>query len=154
MAANTPLVTRQNIERRLGADFTQRILDHNNDGVTDLPTIDEICADASSKVRGGLGLIYDIDTFDPAIATELKRIALDCALAMIARDFQGAYPKDWVALMDRVDLDIANVRKGLANLGTKQAPEPAANQGVRVTSGNAAAPNVYPPKFSDDWGSF
>lgn len=154
MAANTPLVTRQNVERRLGADFVQRALDHNNDGETDPPTIDEICADASSKVRGGLGLIYDIDSFDPAIATELKRIALDCALAMIARDFQGAYPKDWVALMDRVDLDIANVRKGLANLGTKQAPEPAANQGVRVASGSSATPNTFPRKFSDDWGNF
>lgn len=154
MAANTPLVTRANVERRLGADFVRRVFDHNNDGVTDPESLGELLSDASSKVRGGLGLVFDIDNFDPAIATELRRIALEAALAMIARDFQGAYPKDWVSLMQQVDQDIANVRKGVANLGTKQAPEPAANHGVRMTSGNPAAPTRFPRKMSDDWGSF
>lgn len=154
MAADTPLVTRANVERRLGADFVRRVFDHNNDGATDPESLAELLSDASSKVRGGLGLVFDIDNFDPVIATELRRIALEAALAMIARDHSGAYPRDWVALMAQVDQDIANVRKGIANLGTKQAPEPAANHGVRIASGNPAAPNVYPPKFSDDWGSF
>lgn len=154
MAANTPLVTRANVERRLGADFVRRAFDHNNDGATDPDSVSELCADADSKVRGGLGLVLDIDNFDPAIATELRRIALDAALAMLARDFQGAYPKDWIALMAQVDQDIANVRKGIANLGTKQAPEPAANHGVRVVSGNPDSPDCFPPRFSDNWGGF
>lgn len=154
MAADTPLVTRQNVERRLGAGFVRRVFDHNGDSATDGPSLDELLADASSKVRGGLGLVFDIDNFDPAIATELRRIALDAALAMMARDHQGAYPKDWVSLMDQVDRDIEKVRKGIANLGTKQPPEPGANHGVRITSGNPAAPACFPPKFSDDWGSF
>lgn len=154
MAADTPLVSRTNVERRLGADFVRRVFDYNADGATDPDALKELCADADSKVRGGLGLVLDVDAFDPAIATELRRIALDAALAMMARDFPGAYPKDWVALMQQVDQDIANVRKGIANLGTKQAPEPAANHGVRVVSGNPQSPDTFLPRFSDNWGRF
>lgn len=154
MAANTPLVTKLDLERRLGASFVRRVFDQNNDGLADNPSVDELCLSASSKVRGGLGLVYDIDSFDPAIATELKRVATDCALAMLARDYPAAYPRDWVPLMQQVDQDISNVRKGVANLGTKQAPESAANHGVRVVSGNPASPDCFPPRFSDNWGRF
>jgi phage gp36-like protein len=143
MAADTPLVAKQDLERRLGADFVRRVFDQDNDGATDKPSVDALCADASSKVRGGLGLVYDLDSFDPVVATELKRIALDAALAMLARDYPGAYQREWTSLMEQVDRDIEKVRKGIANLGTKQAPEPAANHGGDVTSGD---PNDPCPK--------
>lgn len=154
MAADTPLVTRLNVERRLGAAFVRRVFDHNTDGATDGPSLDDMLADASSKIRGALGLVFDIDNFDPAIATELRRLALEAFLAMLARDHQGAYPKDWVALMEQVDGDIEKVRKGIANLGTKQQPEPAANHGVRIASGNPDDPNCFSKRMSDNWGDF
>jgi hypothetical protein len=154
MAATTPLVVKADLERRLGAAFITRVFDNNNDGLRDGPTVDDVCADASSKVRGALGLVYDLDDFDPTIATELKRIALDAALAITARDFPGAYPRDWVSLMQQVDLDLKQIRIGISNLGTKDPPEPAANHGVRVTSGNPDDPNCFPKRMSDNWGNF
>lgn len=143
MAATTPLVTAQNLRDRLGDDVVVRFFDHNSDSAADPPALASICADASSKVRGALGLVYDLDNFDPTIATELKRLALDAAIAMTARDFPAAVARNWIELMDQVDRDLAAVRKGMANLGTKQAPEPAANHGGDVTSGD---PNDPCPK--------
>lgn len=154
MAATTPLVTAADLRARLGADTVTRCFDHNSDSAADIPALDSICNDASSKVRGALGLVFDLDGFDPTIATELKRLALDAAIAMTARDFPAAVTRNWVELMDQVDRDLAAVRKGMANLGTKQTPEPAANHGVRVTSGNPLDPSNLPPKMSDNWGDF
>jgi phage gp36-like protein len=154
MAATTPLVTAQNLRDRLGNDVIVRFFDHNNDSEADPAALTSICADASSKVRGALGLVYDLDNFDPTIATELKRLALDAAIAMTARDFPAAVARNWVELMQQVDQELSAVRKGMANLGTKSAPEPAANHGVRIASGNPDAPNCFPRKMSDDWGSF
>lgn len=140
MAAGTPLVTPSDVKTRIGSKTADRYFDHNGDGLGDGPSLLSICADASSKVRGALGLVYDLDNFDPAIAPELKRLALDAAIAMTARDHQGAVPRNWVELMEQVDRDLAQVRKGMANLGTKQPPDPAANHGGEVTSGDPDDP--------------
>lgn len=143
--AATPFVTKADLERRLGASVVQMLFDHNNDGSADAASITQICEDASSKVRGALGLVYDLDTFDATVATELRRIALDAAVAMTARDFPGAYTRDWESLMVGVDRDLAAVRKGMANLGTKEPPEPAANQGGSVLLGS---------DYGATWGDF
>jgi hypothetical protein len=150
------LITKTDLERRLGPDVVRRIFDHNSDGVADAASLTQICEDASSKVRGALGLVYDLDQFDPTIATELRRIALDAALAMTARDFHGAYPRDWGMLWEQVKSDLADIRKGMSNLATKEPPERAANQGGTVVrdGSNGGTRVVCHRPFSGNWGDF
>lgn len=140
MATTDPFVSRARLEGRLGADTVRRIFDHNNDGVADKPSLDAIFEDAESKVRGAIGPVYVQALLDPVTGKELRRIGLDAAIAMIARDFQGAYPRDWEPLMIQVDRDLKAVRLTMANLGTDESPEPAANNGGEVVNGPPDAP--------------
>lgn len=120
-----PLVTKAHIEGRIGADNLRRMLDFNHDGVVDLQAVDRYCEDATSKVRGALGPWYDTATSTSAnasTATELRRIAIDAVLAMIARDFPGSTKWDWVAVMAQVDHDLKMIRNGRANLGSDGPP--------------------------------
>jgi hypothetical protein len=155
MATTDPFVTRERLERRLGSDTFRRIFDHNSDGVADGPSYQSICDDAESKLRGAFGPTYAQAALDPAVAKDLLRIGLDAALAMIARDFPGAYPRDWVSMMQQVDRDIKAVRSTIANLGTDNPPEPAANNGGSVTNGDPDHPDYCAEQFAlNGTGSF
>jgi len=113
------------LENRIGPDPLRRILDYNGDGVVDKPSIDQYCEDATSKVRGALGPWYDTATTtgaNAATATELRRIALDIALAMLARDFPGTTKWAWEPMMEFADRDLKRIQNGRANLGTDSPP--------------------------------
>lgn len=131
-----PLITRAQLENRLGKTTVQRIFDDNNDGAIDKDTVEQILADASSKVRGALGPWYDSATTTPAnslVAEELRRIALDAAVAMAAQRKPTIIKMDWVDLMKQVDTDLKRIQNGRSNLGT-DGPPAQRSQMARVVS--------------------
>lgn len=132
------LVTQAQLELRIGKAVLARIFDDDNSGEALAAAVTQLCEDASSKIRGGMGLDYDLDlvTQDAASsnAIELRRIALDCAHAMAAIRHPGAIKLDGFALMEQVDKDLKNLRSGQTSLGTKTAPE-TADHTVSVASG-------------------
>lgn len=145
MAAPAPIITRAQLEACLGAQTVERLFDHNVDGVPDKPSLDQICAHASSKVRGAIPA-YDPNDLSPenaAIATELSRLALDAAVAMIAKWWPGSIAMNWIELMQQLDKELEMVRKGQANLGSRTNPTEADNS-VSVVSNVSSAIDYWP----------
>lgn len=150
-----PIITKQQLEARLGASVVLRLTDHNNDGVADKTALDQICHDATVRVLRKLGPVYKTGSLPGDALAEVASITLDVAQAIAAQRYPY-FSFDWVEMLRQSDKDLDAIRKGLDNLGTgtSSAPEPAANHGVRVVSGNPASPDCFPPRFSDNWGRF
>lgn len=152
--AYNPLITKAQLEARLSRVLVQRIYDDNDDGDADADPVAALIRDASSKVRGRLGPVFDPETLDENTVDEVVRITLDVAVAYAAQRHPEIVQYDWEALMKQSDADLKMLRLGEANLGTNQSPpEHAANQGGRVWSGD---PNRHRTRrrFSDNWGDF
>jgi hypothetical protein len=135
-----PLVTRAQLEACLGADVIRRFFDKNNDGVADKPSVDLICQHATSKVIASIPGYNpaDLTPANAAVSTELSRLALDAAVAMIAKWWPSASPFTWVDLMAQLDRELDMVRKGQANLGSRTNPAEA-DHSVSVVSGASSA---------------
>lgn len=138
-----PIITKEQAIARLGEVMFGRIFDDNNDGKADPVSESQMRADASDRVRGKLGSIYNPDLLTQATASqvgELRRITLDNFKAMCAERRPTIVKQDAEVLFLRADRDLKDLRAQLANLGTNLAPEPAANVGCTVTSGNPDDP--------------
>ncbi len=149
-----PIITKQALVNRLGRVQFDRVFDDNNDGSGDKLSEEQLRRDASGMVRGGIGLVFDVDQLTAELSDELTRVTLDVAEAMATKRRPTILKGDWTELMKDARESIKALRTGIANLGIKTAPEPAANHGVRTTSGNPDDPNCFPKRFSDNWGSF
>ena len=149
-----PIVSKEQLIARLGQVQFDWVFDDNNDGVGDKLSQEQLRKDASGMVRGGIGLVFDVDKLTPDQSDELTRITLDVCEAMAAKRRPTILKLDWVELMKDARKSIEMLREGIANLGSKDPPEPAANHGVRITSGNPDDPNTFPVRFSDNWGGF
>lgn len=149
-----PIITKEQLVARLGQVLFERVFDDNNDGAADKLSEEQLRRDASGMVRGGIGLVFDVDQLTAGLSDELTRVTLDVAEAMATKRRPTIMMGDWSELMKDARESIKALRNGVANLGIKSPPEPAANQGVRMTSGNPDAPGSFPKRFSDDWGSF
>ena len=152
--ADPALITAEQLTKRIGVAIINRIFDDLDVGTADSDVVEQFVEDASSKVRGALGPIYDVAIMDATTAIELRRIALDCAHAMAAQRHPGALKLDGFAMMDQVNADLKLIRTGLANLGTKNPPEPAANVGGDADSGDPDFPDPKPKFFLDGTGDF
>lgn len=138
-----PIVTKAQLIARLGQVQYDRVFDDNNDGLGDKLPEAQLRADASDRVRGKLGPTYNPDLLTEETAAtvgELRRIVLDNAVAMAAQRRPTILKVDADVLFKRADKDLDDLRKQLANLGTNAAPEPAANVGCTVTSGDPDDP--------------
>jgi hypothetical protein len=138
-----PIITRDQLVARLGRVQFDRVFDDNNDGTGDKLSEEQLRRDASGMVRGGIGLVFDTDQLTVDVADELTRVTLDVAEAMATKRRPTVLKNDWEALMKDARESIKNLRTGISNLGIKTPPEPAANQGGEVTSGD---PNHPCPK--------
>jgi phage gp36-like protein len=149
-----PIITKDQMVARIGQVQFDRVFDDNNDGKGDKLSWEQTLRDASGKVRGGIGLVYDATKLTADLSDNLTCVTLDVAEAMATKRRPTILKGDWVEMMKDARASIKDLRDGIANLGITTEPEPAANHGVRMTSGNPAVPNCFPRKMSDDWGSF
>jgi phage gp36-like protein len=149
-----PLITDEQLEARLSSYVVNRLLDDNGDGAGDADVLLQLRKDASAKVRGHIGPVFDPDTLDENIVDEVVRITLDVAQAMAAQRHPEVMRVDGFELMKQAERDLKKIRIGESNLGTKEDPPGVgANNGGYVSSGN---PNRTTPKkrFTDNWGDF
>lgn len=153
-AVNPPLFTQGQLEARLSKTTVTRIFDDDNDASADSDPIAGLIRDATSKVRAWLGPTYDLDQIDPTKQDEVVRLALDVASAMAAQRHPEYVRIDGYKMMEQAERDLTTLRKGLTNLGIKTAPEPAANQGGEVESGDPDFPDIKPKFFIDGTGDF
>jgi hypothetical protein len=131
-----PLITKAQLEARVGTTQLQRCCDDNNDGIGDKIVIDQLLDDASGYVRGGMPQ-HDPDDVTPAnalVTGELRRLALDAAVMMLA-ERRPTIIKGIPAATRRESLDASLERllKGQRSLGSKTNPTPA-DHSVSVAS--------------------
>lgn len=138
-----PIITKDQLIARLGLIQFGRVFDDNNDSAADKLPEEQLRRDASGMVRGGIGLVFDVALLTTDLSDNLTRVTLDVAEAMATKRRPTILKGDWVEMMKSARLDIQELRKGIQNLGITGAPEPAANHGGEVTSGD---PNDPCPK--------
>lgn len=140
MAAAPPLITKEDLEARISPEFLSYVLDDSGTGDADEDAVSLVIADATTWVRGKIGPVFDLGTLNADTAGDLKRIALDVAHAYLAQRHPNIMQVDSSKIFDRCSRDIKAIRMGEASLGTEGTPEPAANQGGDVTSGDVNCP--------------
>lgn len=148
-----PLFTREELEARISPRTLGRCLDDSGSGEASDDAINLLIADATSWCRGKIGPVFQLAELDSDTAGDLKRIAIDVARAYLAERCPEVMRIDAAKVFTRCATDIKAIRVGEASLGTEAAPEPAANHGARVSSGDPNSPEPK-PRFSDNWGDF
>jgi hypothetical protein len=128
-----------------------RLYDDNNDGIADANAVTQLIRDGSAKVLGYIGPVYNVDLIDPLSQAEVVRLTLDVCQAYAAQRHPEILRVEGYKMMAQAEKDLKQLREGLTNLGITGVPEPAANQGARVLSGNPNSSD-FTPRFSDNWG--
>lgn len=134
-------ITKKDLEDRLSPRRVADILDDANTGSASDDAIERLCADATAKVNGYLRGIYDLPLAEP-VPEEVKRLTLDVAVAYAAQRHPEYVQRDWVTLIEAVDRELTALRKGFTRLDVVGPPEPGANQGATVSSGDVASPEA------------
>ena len=149
-------ITLSDLEDRITQAVVTQILDDNVDGSPDENPLLRIIADAESYVEGFLRGNYDIAvlrTQGLSAPNEVKRLCLDVAVAHLYDRHPEYIRADGRQLLERARRDLIDLRKGVTRLDIVGSPEPAANQGGVVRSGD---PDSIAPvdKFFNDPDSF
>lgn len=123
-------VTKAQIEARLSAKRLKRIYDDNSDGLADVDAVNQLRADASSKVRSYLEPMGVMPTLEvlfnqttgelisgKVVPDEIVRLTLDVVVALACQRFPEVMRQDWVKLMDQCDKDLCKLRDGKTSLG-------------------------------------
>jgi hypothetical protein len=156
MAVTPPpasLITREQLEARVSKTVLDRVLDDSGSGEADNDAVQQLLFDASSKVRGKIGPIVNLNELDPATASEVVRISLDVATAYLALRHPELLRRDGFKILELAEKELCDIRLGKADFGTESGPE-LQNHGVPVVTGNPDNPNCFPKRFSDGWGDF
>ncbi len=145
------------IERRLSAAVVRRVYDDENTGAVTSATTDplgQLIVDAEALFEGYCRGIYDLTALRAAKPPEAIRLCLDIVDFLAAKRFPRAVNRDWTVLEASVRDELKDLRKGLTRLDVMGTPEPAANQGGYISSGDVNSPDVRTPTFNGSWGSF
>jgi hypothetical protein len=145
------------VERRLSKAVVRRVYDDNNLGVVipdEYSPVVLLVRDSESMFEGYCRGIYDLNALRAAKPPEAVRLCLDCSEYLAAKRFPRAVNRSWVELEKSVRDELMNLRKGLTRFDVIGTPEPAANQGGYVSSGDVNSPEVRPMTFGGGWGSF
>lgn len=140
-----PLITKAQVEARVGATQLQRCCDDNNDGQGDKIVIDQLLDDASGYVRGGMPQ-HDPDDLTPAnalVTGELRRLALDAAVMMLAERRPTIIKRNAEKMRENLEGELERLLKGQRSLGSKTSPTPA-DHSVSVVSGNSGQSDYWP----------
>jgi hypothetical protein len=124
------LFTRAQLENRISPKKVKRLYDDNSDGSADTDPVNQLRADASSKVRSYLepmGIMPALEAlFDQGsgellankvLPDEIVRLALDVAVAMACQRHPEVMRQDWSLLMKQADADLSKLRDGKTSLG-------------------------------------
>lgn len=149
-------ITLSDLEDRITQAVLTQILDDNVDGTPDENPLLRVIADAESYVEGFLRGNYDltvIRALGRSAPNEVKRLCLDIAVSYLYDRHPEYIRANGMKLMESARRDLLELRKGITRLDVVGSPEPAANQGGVVRSGD---PDEIAPvdKFFNDPDSF
>lgn len=147
------------LENELSPEVLIQCLDDDNDGEVDEDALTRLQERSAARVIGGLQRIYptlvtaaaawqvDLDL----VPTRLKDLALDVAIAILAKRHAEYVRRDWAKLFKFVDEEIARIRvSGVDGLAIETPPETASNQGG--TLGSATVDEGPAPVFNGPCG--
>lgn len=140
-----PLVTKAQLESRVGSTQLQRCVDDNGDGVGDKIVLDQLLDDASGYVRGGMPQ-HDPDDLTPAnalVTGELRRLALDAAVMMLAERRPTIIKRSAEKMRENIESDLERLLKGQRSLGSNTSPAPADNT-ISVVSNGVGQADYWP----------
>lgn len=143
--------TKAQLEARISAKVVRQIFDDNNDGTADTDPIDQLRADASSKVESYVAAILTLPL--SPVPPELVRLSLDVAVALAAQRHPEIVRQDWQKLMKQAEDDLCRLRDGKTVLGPPPAPIPA-NHGAHLVDGDASRVDEDTQRFWDDMGDY
>lgn len=122
--------TKKQLENRLSAKRVKRVYDDNRDGNADSDPINQLRADATSKVRSYLapmGIMPALEALfdqvtgelltDKILPEEVVRLALDQAHVYAAQRFPEQWKLDWLVMQKQVDKELCDLRDGKTSLG-------------------------------------
>ncbi len=153
---------REDLEARVSPQTVREVFDDDNTGTPSSTALARLIGDACSKVDSYLQPVYGlplVPTWDdatdpghllPIYPTEVVRLALDVAVAMLAQRHPEYVKRDWERLMKAAEDDLMKLRKSTTTLDSAP-PEPGANQGAHLTGGVDGAP---PVQIFDDMGDW
>lgn len=123
-------ITKTQFENRIGAKRVKRLYDDNSDGTADTDPVNQLRADASSKVRSYLEPMGIMDSLvalfnqttgelltGKVLPDEVIRLTLDVAVALAAQRHPEVMRQDWRLLMQQCDADLKALREGKTSLG-------------------------------------
>jgi phage gp36-like protein len=142
-----PLITKEQLEARVGATQLHRCCDDNNDGQGDKVVIDQLLADASGYVRGGMPQ-HDPDDLTPTnalVTDELRRLALDAAVLMLAERRPTIIKRNVERMREALETSLDRLMKGQRTLGSNTAPAPADHSVSVVSTGTLPSGGSYWP---------
>lgn len=135
-----PYITKADLSKRISPQVLQQIYDDEEIGAANDDAVAAVCADASSKVASYLRPIYDLAVVANSPPHEVVRLSLDVAEAYAAQRFPSYVRRDWEKLMKQAEGDLDKLRKGHTRLDVVGPPEPAANEGGKVSNGDPVHP--------------
>lgn len=142
-----PLITKDQLAAKVGATQLDRCCDDNNDGQGEKVVIDQLLADASGYVRGGMPQ-HDPDDLTPAnalVTDELRRLALEAAVMMLAERRPTIIKRNADKLRENLDNSLERLLKGQRSLGSKTSPTPADTSVSVVSSATTSGTADYWP---------
>ena len=151
-----PYITQSDLEARISAATVRRIFDDDNDGSADASPVSRVLADASAKVAGYLRTMYSLDAVAANTPEEVKRLALDVAVAYLAMRNPEYFRADGGRLLDIAVKELQAIRRGESRLDVEGSPEPAQNAGGLVEQGDPALfqPDDFRPTFGWGFGDY
>lgn len=151
-------VTQAMLEDRMSATVIRRVYDDMNVGGSSDSCVKQIITDGEAMFEGYCRGIYDLTALRAAKPNEAVRLALDCVEVLTIKRFPRAANRDWQPMLEALRKELASLRKGETRLDIIGPPEPAANQGGYVSSGDTTDLNslttIPDPVFLNGWGVF
>ena len=145
-------ISADDLRLRLSEPTYLGIFDDDNDGTADATAVAATIRDAEAYVNGYLRGVYTIPL--SPVPDQAKRISLDVA-EMYAYARNRAFTRgDVVAMQKAVREELMDIRKGVIRLDIEGLPEPAANQGGDVRSGDPDYPEPRDHVFLNGTGWF
>jgi phage gp36-like protein len=124
MTVATYFFTDAELAQRIGKDAVRALFDDNQDGVADTDNLTAIKRDATACVAGYMRGIYALPLEEP-VSNEVKRLALDVAVAYAAERHPEYVRRDWRAAWEKVRQELCDVRNGKTRLDISPSTNPA-----------------------------
>lgn len=144
------LFTQAELESFVGTDTVRRILDDNRDGTADANPVASIISDASAHVLSAYYQTYD--EVPATVPPRLKTLAKHAGKGYLAIRHPEYVRFDGYKILEYVDKQLNELVAGNRRIG-ETPPDPAANQGGEVYSGNPDYPDTFVPMFQGNAGS-